>query len=91
MYEIYMIHPFREGNGRTIREFIRQLAFQCGYIINWSFIILLNATIVAVSNNYNLLSECIQAMEESSARTFIVKMKQKERPRPVKKTSFLRN
>lgn len=23
-YELIMIHPFREGNGRTIREFIRQ-------------------------------------------------------------------
>ncbi|WP_242833856.1 hypothetical protein [Desulfosporosinus sp. OT] len=23
-----MIHPFREGNNRSIREFIRQLAFE---------------------------------------------------------------
>lgn len=25
-YELIMIHPFREGNGRSIREFIRQFA-----------------------------------------------------------------
>jgi cell filamentation protein len=28
------LHPFREGNGRTQREFIRLLALQKGYIIN---------------------------------------------------------
>lgn len=27
MSELNVLHPFREGNGRTIREFIRQLAF----------------------------------------------------------------
>jgi cell filamentation protein len=38
MSEINMIHPFREGNGRAIREFIRQLADKNGYVINWSLI-----------------------------------------------------
>ena len=33
--ELNKIHPFREGNGRTIREFIRQLAMHSGYIINF--------------------------------------------------------
>ena len=28
------LHPFREGNGRTQREFIRLLALQKGYMIN---------------------------------------------------------
>lgn len=32
--ELNVLHPFREGNGRTIREFIRQLAFKNGYIFN---------------------------------------------------------
>ena len=27
MSELNVLHPFREGNGRTIREFIRELAF----------------------------------------------------------------
>lgn len=32
--EINVLHPFREGNGRTIREFIRQLALKNGYKLN---------------------------------------------------------
>ena len=34
--EINAVHPFREGNGRTQREFIRQLAQRNGYAIDWS-------------------------------------------------------
>jgi cell filamentation protein len=34
--EINAIHPFREGNGRAQREFIRQLALRNGYSIDWS-------------------------------------------------------
>lgn len=29
------LHPFREGNGRTQRTFLRQLAEECGYRIRW--------------------------------------------------------
>ncbi len=32
--ELNVLHPFREGNGRTIREFIRELAFKNHYILN---------------------------------------------------------
>ena len=32
--ELNVLHPFREGNGRTEREFIRQLALKNGYILN---------------------------------------------------------
>ena len=32
--EFNVLHPFREGNGRTIREFIRQLALKNGYVLN---------------------------------------------------------
>lgn len=32
--ELNVLHPFREGNGRTIREFIRQLALKNGYTLN---------------------------------------------------------
>jgi cell filamentation protein len=34
--ELNAIHPFREGNGRTQREFIRQLAVKNGHSLNWS-------------------------------------------------------
>ncbi len=34
--EINAIHPFREGNGRTQREFVRQLALDAGHSISWA-------------------------------------------------------
>ena len=36
MSELNVLHPFREGNGRTIREFIRELAYKNGYILDYS-------------------------------------------------------
>jgi cell filamentation protein len=33
--EINAIHPFREGNGRAQREFIRQLATNGGHVLVW--------------------------------------------------------
>lgn len=35
MSELNYIHPFREGNGRTVREFMRLLFLRCGYLIYW--------------------------------------------------------
>lgn len=34
--EINAAHPFREGNGRTQREFIRELGLHAGFEIDWS-------------------------------------------------------
>ncbi|MFD2370598.1 Fic/DOC family protein [Brevibacillus sp. GCM10020057] len=34
--ELNVLHPFRDGNGRTQREFIRCLALQAGYQIDWT-------------------------------------------------------
>ncbi len=34
--EINAIHPFRAGNRRTQREFIRQLALQAGHPLSWA-------------------------------------------------------
>ena len=36
MSELNVLHPYREGNGRTIREFIRELALKNNYILNLS-------------------------------------------------------
>jgi len=33
--EINYMHPFREGNGRAIREFFGQMAKSAGYELNW--------------------------------------------------------
>jgi cell filamentation protein len=33
--EINAIHPFRDGNGRAQREFLRQLGLHAGFVIDW--------------------------------------------------------
>jgi cell filamentation protein len=34
--ELNVCHPFREGNGRTLRAFLRQLSAAAGYQTDWS-------------------------------------------------------
>jgi cell filamentation protein len=34
--ELNVLHPFREGNGRTQREFLRCLALESDYLIDWT-------------------------------------------------------
>lgn len=61
MAEINAIHPFREGNGRAIREYIRSLALYCGYTLNWDSIDkdeILEASIESIKN-YEHLANCI--------------------------------
>ncbi|MCL2192206.1 MAG: Fic family protein [Treponema sp.] len=36
MGEVNALHPFREGNGRTAREFFRQLALHAEYLLDFS-------------------------------------------------------
>lgn len=62
MAELNIIHPFREGNGRTIREFIRSLALKCGFIINWNTVAyeeILEASIISV-NDITRLKACLR-------------------------------
>ncbi|MDH6578746.1 Fic family protein [Kitasatospora sp. MAP5-34] len=33
--DVNAIHPFREGNGRTQRAFLAQLAREAGYTVSW--------------------------------------------------------
>lgn len=66
MAELNFIHPFREGNGRALREFIRCLGIKCGYIINWDAIdkdVLLSASILSVKDSAEL-ANCIRACIE---------------------------
>ncbi|MGW4461479.1 Fic family protein [Micromonospora sp. NPDC004704] len=34
--ELNARHPFREGNGRSVRAFLRQLGAAAGYQLDWS-------------------------------------------------------
>lgn len=56
--ELNYIHPFREGNGRTIREFVRQLFLQAGYLVDWGMVSperLLHAMIDSVYDTDSLI------------------------------------
>lgn len=62
MAELNIIHPFREGNGRSIREFIRIMAKRMGYDLNWGNTDkekLLEASIMSV-NNYKVLIDILR-------------------------------
>jgi cell filamentation protein len=64
MGEINALHPFREGNGRTAREFFRQLSLNADYALDFSKTEkekLLTADIEAFNGKYERL---IQLLEE---------------------------
>lgn len=61
--ELNIIHPFREGNGRALREFIRQLALKNGYHLNWSLITrneMINASITSSLKQYSEMESMIE-------------------------------
>ena len=63
MAELNAIHPFREGNGRAIREFIRLLANHNGYVLNWGNVdkkLLLESSIDS-KYNYKILIEILKS------------------------------
>ena len=53
--ELNVLHPFREGNGRTLREFIRQLALKNGYLLNLQNV-----------NPKEMLADCIKSVVDTS-------------------------
>ena len=62
MAELNIIHPFREGNGRSIREFIRLMAKRMGYDLNWGNVDkeeLLEASILSI-DNYKVLIRVLE-------------------------------
>ena len=64
--ELNVLHPFREGNGRTTREFIRQLALKNGYRLNLGKVLpqeMLKASIESIIDTTHLeklLNECLE-------------------------------
>jgi len=69
MAELNMIHPFREGNGRSIRELIRCMALEYGLQLNWGNTdrdTLLQSAIRSVDDSTafcDLLAQCIETEE----------------------------
>ena len=71
MAELNIIHPFREGNGRSIREFIRLMAKRMGYDLNWGNVDkteLLGASIQSV-DNYKVLVGIIKIASGNNMAT----------------------
>ncbi len=58
--EINAVHPFREGNGRAQREFIRELLIPLGFKVDYSLCdpkMMLYASINAFAGDYDLMTE----------------------------------
>lgn len=65
--ELNVLHPFREGNGRANREFIRQLALKNGYVLNLKQVSskqILEASVISIINNEPLEKIIFQCLEE---------------------------
>lgn len=69
MAELNIIHPFREGNGRSIREFIRCMALMYGLFINWGNTdrdTLMDAAVASVDDDMafcDVLKQCLESEE----------------------------
>ena len=62
MTDLNVLHPFREGNGRATREFVRELLNELGYDIKWFKI------------DYNdILKASIKAVEDDSEQIELLK------------------
>lgn len=69
MAELNLIHPFREGNGRSIRELIRCMALSYGLFLNWGNTdrdSLIDAAIASVDDDMafcDVLNQCLEEEE----------------------------
>ncbi len=67
--ELNYIHPFREGNGRSIREFMRQLFLLNGYEVDWgavsveSFLHAMEESVYDTGELERVLQECLRKTE----------------------------
>lgn len=70
--DLNALHPFREGNGRSQREFSRELCLQCGYVLDLTHTShkeMVDASIESFntfSNQklFNIFSKCIIPVKE---------------------------
>lgn len=71
MAEINMLHPFREGNGRATREFMRNLSNNAGYELNFErvdrtqFVEAIKNTVHSSNQDLsNILRSCVSQQEQ---------------------------
>lgn len=68
--EINALHPFREGNGRSQREFIRCLASYNGYVVHFSKVSqkeMLQASVESFLCDYGTMEQLFQKCLERSS------------------------
>lgn len=67
--ELNYIHPFREGNGRATREFMRQLFLLNGYEVDWAavsveqFLHAMEASVYETTELEYVLQKCLRRLE----------------------------
>lgn len=75
--EINVLHPFREGNGRTQREFIRSLGKNADYKIEWNRVgkrELMDAMIKSHANTEaleNLIKSIVTPIQKSPSKAMV--------------------
>ena len=70
--DLNALHPFREGNGRSQREFTRELCMKCGYVFDLtetSYKEMVKASVLSFDKGDNsklqrIFEKCIVPMEE---------------------------
>jgi len=76
MAEWNVVHPFREGNGRAIREYIRTLALSGGYTLDWSRADkeeLYQATVQSIANTTHLTKVLYSLIVEDEPNPVLIK------------------
>lgn len=63
--DVNCLHPFREGNGRTQREFARELCFACGYVFNLAHVNQKNMISASASAYYGNTTKLEQIFEQA--------------------------
>jgi cell filamentation protein len=76
--EINVLHPFREGNGRTQREFINHLAYKNGLSIAWDTI-----------TQEDMIQASIESYHTGDTTRFTCFIRDNLHPRPVSRNRNL--
>lgn len=91
--EINALHPFREGNGRTQREYFRELALCSGYRIDFSKVTeeeMISVSIDSFIRDYNKLRGMLERITDGNGFTTEEEKELKRRIRDVGKGNTVR-
>ena len=67
--DLNALHPFREGNGRSQREYARELCLKCGYILDLTHKEMLMESIISFDKGNNsgleaVFRKCIRPLPD---------------------------